>query len=119
MADLIKCQMNCGTSVERTKAKNLYFMKDGSNQRDITQNPPVFKNVSGIRVCDKCFAKVANPPVLVEPDIKTNFKTEDFIGGKKNANCPRKSKSETCLPESVTKRPSAVWPKSTRKVPSL
>ena len=33
--DLIKCQMNCGESVERKEAKNIYFMHDGSNWRDM------------------------------------------------------------------------------------
>jgi hypothetical protein len=60
MADIIKCEMKCGESFERKDGKNIYFMKDGSNWRDITQNPPIFKNCSAIKVCSSCFDKVAN-----------------------------------------------------------
>lgn len=81
--DLIKCQMNCGESVERKEAKNIYFMHDGSNWRDITQNPPVFKNCKAIKVCSNCFAKVATPAVkIAKPDITTNHRTEDGVKGK-------------------------------------
>ena len=83
MADLIKCQMNCGESVERKEAKNIYFMPDGSNWRDYSQNPPIFKNCKVIKVCQSCFDKVANPVVeLAKPDITINHRTEDGVKGK-------------------------------------
>ena len=81
--EMIKCQMNCGESVDRKLAKNVYFMPDGSNWRDHSQNPPIFKNCKAIKVCSACFDKVANTSVkLTKPDITIDHRTEDGIKGK-------------------------------------